>query len=66
MTHVEELEKAIQNLDEEEMAELRAWFLAFDARTWDRQFERDASAGALDGLAQQALDEHKAGKTRSL
>ena len=31
---------------------------------WDREIERDAAAGKLDQLAEDALREHRAGKTK--
>lgn len=31
---------------------------------WDRQLERDVEAGKLDALADEALREHAAGKTK--
>jgi hypothetical protein len=37
-----------------------------DADSWDRQLEADAAAGRLDALAEEALSEHRAGRTRSL
>jgi hypothetical protein len=49
-------------LSPEELAEFRAWFLEFDAAAWDRQFEQDAAAGQLDGLAEEALDDLRANR----
>jgi hypothetical protein len=39
---------------------------AFDAAAWDRQWEDDAGAGKLDGLAEKALADHRAGRSREL
>lgn len=66
MTKVERLEREIEALSAEERANFRAWFEAFDAAEWDRQFESDASAGRLDRLAEAALAEYKAGRARPL
>jgi hypothetical protein len=66
MSEVEQLEQKIQNLPEAELAKFRAWFAEFDANAWDRQFERDAGAGKLDALADKALRDHAAGKTKPL
>lgn len=66
MSEVEQLEKKIQNLSEAELAQFRAWFAEFDAKAWDRQIERDANAGKLDTLANKALRDHAAGKSRPL
>ena len=62
MGRIEELEKQIQALSVEELAAFRKWFLEFDAARWDRQIEEDVRAGKLDQLAEEALDERKAGK----
>ena len=62
MGRIEELEKQIQALSVEELAAFREWFLEFDAARWDRQIEEDVRAGKLDQLAEEALDERKAGK----
>ena len=66
MGKVEQLEQQIQALSPEELARFREWFLEFDWAAWDRQLERDVKAGKLDGLAQKALQEHAAGKTKPL
>jgi hypothetical protein len=62
MGRIEELEKQIQALSVEELAEFRKWFLELDAARWDRQIEEDVRAGKLDQLAEEALDEQKAGR----
>ena len=66
MNHVEQLEKKVQSLSPQELAEFRAWFIEFDARVWDEQIEADVKAGKLDGLIAEALAEYKAGKAREL
>ena len=66
MTRVEKLEKAIEELSQRELATFRRWFERFDAAAWDRQFEEDVKAGRLDRLAEQAISEHEAGKSRKL
>jgi hypothetical protein len=59
MSTVQEIEAAIAKLSDAELADLREWI-------WDREIERDALSGRLDHLAEEALDEHKTGKTRRL
>jgi len=59
MTTVREIESAIEKLSDAEVAELKAWL-------WDRDIERDVAAGRLDAVAEEALDEHRSGKTRPL
>jgi hypothetical protein len=55
MSKLEALEKRVSGLSTEELAEFRRWFAEFDAAAWDRQIERDAKAGKLDALADEAL-----------
>ena len=66
MTTAEEIEKAVERLAPNELARFRAWFEAFDAAQFDAAIERDAHAGRLDGLADEALAEHRAGRSREL
>ena len=66
MSKVENLEKQVQQLSQEELAEFRRWFAEFDAQLWDRQFEADVKAGRLDKLAEKALREHAAGRSTKL
>jgi len=63
---VEDIEQEIARLTPEQLAQFRAWFEEFDADAWDRQIEQDASDGKLDSLAEVALAEHKAGRSRPL
>jgi predicted transcriptional regulator len=62
----EDIEKAIEQLHPHELARFRAWFEAFDAGQFDATIERDARAGKLDALAEEALAEHRAGRDRRL
>jgi hypothetical protein len=57
MSNVEEIEIAIDRLSDTEVSELKTWI-------WDRDIVSDA--GRLDELADEALNEHRAGKTRKL
>jgi hypothetical protein len=66
MGNVEKIERQIEALSPEELAQFRAWFLEFDWAAWDRQLAVDVQAGKLDRLAQQALRDHAAGKTTPL
>ncbi len=66
MTTAEDIEKAIEQLSPRELARFREWFEAFDAARFDAAIERDASAGKLDALADEALDELRAGRSREL
>ncbi len=66
MSSVDEIRTAIERLAPEEAARLLAWFEEYAAEQWDRQIEGDAEAGKLDALADEALRDHKAGRTRPL
>ena len=66
MTNVEKLERKIAELSPEELTVFRRWFAEFDAAVWDAQLEADARSGALDGLAEEAIADHKAGRSRAL
>ncbi|HTB05059.1 MAG TPA: hypothetical protein VK804_31690 [Bradyrhizobium sp.] len=66
MTTAEEIENAIQQLAPRELARFRAWFKLFDAEQFDAAIERDAHAGELDALAEEALVAHRAGRSREL
>lgn len=63
MSRVKSIEREIQSLSEDELADLRQWFAAFDAEAWDRQFEDHVRAGKLDRHAEKALGDHADGKS---
>lgn len=66
MSNVSEIERAVADLSPRELARFRAWFIEFEARNWDREFEADVVAGRLDELAAEALADHREGRTRLL
>lgn len=66
MTRVQRLTREIEELTSEELAAFRKWFQEYDAAVWDEQIERDAAAGRLDKLAEKALADHKAGRTKEM
>lgn len=66
MSKVESIERDIERLDDRAFAQLRKWFIEYDDARWVRQIEADANGGKLDSLIEEALAEHKAGKTRPL
>ena len=65
-TKVEEIERAVSQLSDEDLAQFRTWFAEFDAANWDRQFEADVTAGRLDTLAKKALEDLKQGNCTDL
>lgn len=66
MSTITEIEAAISNLSDDELATLRAWFAQHDADRWDRQFERDVAEGRLDALAEEALQHAREGRCADL
>jgi hypothetical protein len=66
MTKLEKIEQEIAALDPKDVRKLADWLDAYKAELWDRQIEADAKAGKLDQLAEQALADHRAGRTRPL
>ena len=63
---VEDLEKAVAKLPPDQFAQFRAWFEAFDSAWFDQKIERDAKAGRLDRLADQAVEDFRNGRAREL
>ncbi|MGB7946425.1 MAG: hypothetical protein WCH75_01970 [Candidatus Binatia bacterium] len=66
MTKVEKIEQDIRKLDRKELLAFRRWFREYDSDEWDRQIEEDVRAGKLDKLAEEALAEHRAGKSKEI
>jgi hypothetical protein len=66
MANLHSIEQAVQVLSPVELAEFRRWFIAFDAAHWDAQIEQDASSGKLEMMANEALAEYQANRTKPL
>jgi len=66
MRKVEKLENEVQQLNPDELAAFRDWFRRYDSDEWDKEIERDISAGRLDKLAEEAVAAHKAGRTKEI
>jgi len=66
MGKVEQLEREIERLSAEELAEFRQWYAHFDGDAWDAQIEADVRAGKLDAFADEALKEHRTGRSSPL
>lgn len=66
MTKVEKIEQDIRKLNRDELLAFRRWFREYDSDEWDRQIEEDVRAGKLDKLAEEALAEHHAGKSKEI
>lgn len=66
MTKLEQIKKAVAQLDRQELETFSLWFEELQVKRWDRQIEKDDAEGKFDRLAEDALTEFRAGKTRSL
>ncbi len=66
MSTVDEIERAIERLSPAELHVFRAWFAERDAAERDKRFEADAQSGKLDWFADEALREHRQGRSTSL
>lgn len=61
MTTVEEIEQAAERLAPSDFGRLASWVSARYHELWTRQMERDATAGKLDFLFDEASCERQAG-----
>jgi len=66
MSELEQLEKKVESLPPEELAEFREWFMEFDWQRWDVKIEADLKSGKLDQLISEAMVYYDAGKAREL
>jgi hypothetical protein len=56
MRRVEELERAVVSLPEQDYDQFRHWFLERDWQKWDNQIEADSKTGRLDFLIKDSID----------
>ena len=66
MENVQTIEKAVLRLSKADLKSFRNWYERFDQKVWDSQFEEDAKSGKLDALADQAVNDFKAGKCKEI
>ena len=66
MSRVEKIVSQVGELSSAELAAFREWFAEFDGSAWDRRFEAGVKAGRFDSLAEKALNDHAAGRSREL
>jgi hypothetical protein len=62
MSGVNGIEEAVLRLSAAELAAFRAWFAKFDAEARDRRIKGDVASGRLDSLADEALEDLRAGR----
>jgi flagellar motor switch protein FliG len=66
MSTVQEIETAIQKLKPQEIHEVADWLQELREELWDKQIDAGAKAGRLDELAEKALEDYRAGRTKPL
>ena len=66
MLAVKDIESAVASLSADDLAVFRAWFAEFDAAQWDVRIEQDASSSLLDALADEAIEDLRAGRATDL
>jgi len=66
MTTVQEIEKAVQGLPENELYSFRTWFDEYASNVWEKNFEQDVQSGKLDLLADEAIADLKANRCTRL
>jgi hypothetical protein len=66
MKTVDAITTAIAQLPPGQVAQIRAWLNEQTEAEWDAQIEQDERAGRLSDLAERALADHRAGRTRPL
>ncbi|MEI6647867.1 MAG: hypothetical protein WCP12_17655 [bacterium] len=66
MTTVQEIEKAIQGLPENELYSFRTWFDEYASSVWEKNFEQDVQRGKLDQLADEAIKDLQANRCTRL
>lgn len=65
MSTLKEIEQAIDQLPRSQAFKLGEWLDRRLNDDWDKQFESDVTAGRLDKVAQEALEEHRSGNSKS-
>ena len=63
---VKEIQTAIVELPQEELANLLDWIEEYRSDAWDRQIVQDVEAGRFDALRQRVQEQRQAGLCRPL
>lgn len=66
MSTVQEIAKAICQLEDKSLGQLSDWFEDFMAEKWEKRFTADVQAGKLDKLGEAADRAFDEGKCRPL
>lgn len=64
--NITELQTAVRELSQNELAEFAEWFDDFQEALWDKQIEEDQKAGKFDALIRQAEQAFSEGKCREI
>ena len=48
------------------MRNFRTWFIKYDSAAWDEQIEEDILEGKLNKIAQEAITEHRKGRSKQI
>ena len=62
----DEIEDALRALPLDQARSVGDWLQDYLEDQWDRQIARDAEGGKLDKPAAQAVEDHRAGRTKPL
>lgn len=66
-SRVQEIERAIRELNEQELSEFSVWFDAFaKPQPIDTRIRKDLAAGRLDMIVERALEDKKRPRTKPL
>ncbi|MCY7383158.1 MAG: hypothetical protein LH628_11365 [Microcoleus sp. CAN_BIN18] len=63
---ITEIQTAVKQLSQDELAEFLEWLDNFQESLWDRQIEEDLKAGKLDVLMRQAETAFSEGKCQEI
>lgn len=66
MSTVAEIENALQSLPVDDARKVADWLQQYLDEKWDRQINADIAAGRLDKLADKAIADYHAGRTKPL
>lgn len=66
MSTVAEIESALQKIPVDDARKVADWLQHYLDERWDRQIDADIAAGKLDKLAEQALEDYRAGRVKPL
>ena len=66
MGKIDEISKAVEQLDGEDLRKFQVWYDEFLEQRFDQEIERDAREGKLDKLLEKAREDLKTGRIRDL